>query len=361
VRSPRSPHAVVRVAAIALAGIAITAAAVPTRLAPGLSFTIRSYDNTEGKTEGTPSSSTSVQSIGSTMRFITPKDADASKRNAYGDDSYTILNGTERRVLIVMPARKQFMEFKFENMDTLGIALQAAGASTVATDVKVSGESLGSGGSVNGYLTKHYRITTDYTLPFEGDANYTKKVHSVEEFWATDALKDIPDPTEAIAKFFGKASGPMAGSSGSLNDLMRRRAETQRKLFTGMPIKSTYRSTETLGDGTKHESGSTTEIVDLKKTDLDPALFRIPEGYTRVDLQAMMTDLGGQFKNALRGAGKEKAAAKAGAKGEVAAEKDTTSVMDAAKEGVKQGAKEAGKEEVKDKVNKKLKGWLKRP
>jgi hypothetical protein len=359
VRSPRSPHAAVRVAAIALTGIAITAAAVPMRFAPGLSFTIRSYDNAEGKTDGTPSSSMSVQSIGSTMRFITPKDADASKRNAYGEDSYTILNGTERRALIIMPARKQFMEFKFESMDSLGVAFQAMGATTVATDVKVSGESLGSGGTVNGYPTKRYRITTDYTLPVEGDPNYTRKVHSVEEFWATDALKDIPDPTEAVAKFFGKASGPLAGTTGSLNDLMRRRAETQRKLFTGMPIKSTYKNTEVMGDGTKHESASTTEIVDLKKTDLDPALFRIPEGYTRVDLHAMMTDIGGQFKNALRGAGKDKAGAKVGANGEV--EKDSTSVMDAAKEGVKQGVKEGAKEEIKDKVNKKLKGWLKRP
>jgi hypothetical protein len=361
VRSPRSPHAAVRVAAIALVGFAITAAAVPMRFAPGLSFTIRSYNNADGKTDGAPSSTMSVQSIGSTMRFVTPKGADA-KSDAYGEDSYTILNGSERRMLIVMPPRKQYMEFKFETIDTLGLAVQAMGAATVATDVKVSGESLGSGGTVNGYPTKKYRITTDYTLPFEGDANYTKKVHSVEEFWATDALKEIPDPTEAIAKFFGKASGPMSGSTGSLNDLMRRRAETQRKLFSGIAIKSTYKTTETLGDGTKHENGSTTEIVDLKKVDLDPALFRTPDGYTRVDLQAMMSDIGGQLKNALRGAGKDKAAAKAGAKGEVAAdEKDTTSVVDAAKEGVKAGAKEAAKEEVKDKVNKKLRGWLKRP
>ena len=94
---------------------------------------------------------------------------------------------------------------------------------------------------MNGYSTKRYRINTSYS-EIPGSGNEVKHVDVVEEMWVTDALKDIPDPMEAFTRAFGGKNG-MPTMSGSLNDLMRQRGDAQRRLFTGLPVKTVATTT----------------------------------------------------------------------------------------------------------------------
>ena len=101
-------------------------------------------------------------------------------------------------------------------------------------------------------------------------------------------------------------ASPFAAISGSsLGDLMEKRYATQRKLFSGMPVKTVTTTTDVDASGTKKESTSFVEVGDVQKSDMDPALFTIPAGYTKFDLKKLV-NVGEQMKNAFEGLGQRK-------------------------------------------------------
>ena len=318
-----------------LASVALaTLAAAPAPYAPGLSFTIRSSTSTEGATP----SATHVQALGGVLRF----DGDASKQSASGKGSYTIVNPGAKTLQVVMPDRRQYLEINFGDStgQALGAMASLMAASTMVSDIQVSGSALGAGGTVNGYPTNRYRINTSYTEVASGD-EAPRKVRMVEEFWVTSALKDIPDPMEAFTRAFGGENG-MPQLGGTMSELLRRRGEAQRKLFTGLPMKSVTKSTVVESDGTTREETGTTEIVDLERKDIDAAALRVPAGFTKTDLQSFFS-VGNQVRGALR--------AKANQSTGAARSSDSTSFADdltnSARDGAKQGVDEA-KQEAKD-------------
>lgn len=293
--------------------VALGAATLPR--SPGLTFTIRSTTSTPDGAS-TPSS-TRVQFLDGVLRFDGEDSKDERNRSAYGAGSYWLVNTAERTMVVVIPSRRQYWEAKFDS--TAGVVLQAMAATTVITDIEVSGSALGSGGIVNGYPTKWYRITTSFAEAATDDSqDQRKKVRAVEEMWVTETLADVPDPMEAFTRAFGrKGAVPSTAGVGTVNELMQKRGDVQRKLFKGLPIKTVVTTTETTADGQTEET-STTEIVDLKRVELDPATFRVPDGYAKVDLNTL--------------------------------------VREAAKEAVKESAKDAAKEGAKDAAKDAIKG-----
>jgi len=63
----------------------------------------------------------------------------------------------------------------------------------------------------------------------------------------------------------------------------------------GMALKSVTWSTQTDKKGKVTADTVTMEITDLKKGDLDPALFDIPKGYEVVDMSQMMAGVGAKM------------------------------------------------------------------
>ena len=295
--------------------VALTAAVWPR--SPGLTFTIRTTstaDTADGRASVPPS--TRVQFLDGVLRFDA-EEADAPRsQSPFGRGFYWLVNSADRSMTAVMPARRQYLQVTFDS--TAAVVLQAMAASTVITDIEVSGTALGSAGVVNGYPTKRYRITMSYAeAPSDQSEGRRRRVRSVEEFWVTGALKDVPDPMEAFTRAFGgKGAIPSGAGIGSVNELMQKRGDAQRKLFQGLPIKTVTTTKETNADGEVAEYTSTTEIIDLKRVDLDPAGFRVPEGYERVDVARLV-----------------RAAA-----------------AEAAKEGAKESAKEGAKDAAKDAI-----------
>ena len=323
--------------AAAVGGCVVLGAAAPhvSTFASGLTFTVRTT-TLDSKGRSSPPQDSHVQYLAGTLRFDARSGGEQGA--SYGDGAYTLLDIAARSMTVVMPAQKQYLEFRFDS--TASVMTQAMAATTRASDISVDGEALGSGGTVNGYATKHYRIVTDYTqLPGVSDPDAPKRrVHSVEEFWVSDALKEIIDPTEALTRAFGandKVGG--IGTTGTMSELMRKRGAAQRKLFTGLPIKTVTRTTTTEPDGRKLEENGAMEIVDLRKADLDPASFKVPAGYAKLDVKAMMTNVGAQLKGAFRNAGHTPGDSTA----------DTTSVKDAATDAAKEAAKEGLKGSLK--------------
>lgn len=320
------------------AGALLALGAAPTPYAPGLSFTIKSSTSSDGTVTKPSGAGTRVQALNGILRF----DGEEGKSSG-GKDAYTIVNPAAKTISIVMPDSRQYIEINWGDSTGQAMGAMAAmmAATTVVSDIQVSGSAAGSGGNVNGYNTNRYRINTSFSeVPSSGGQ---RKVKMVEEFWVTNDLSDIPDPMEAFTRAFGGGSG-MPQMGGTMAELMRRRGEAQRKLFKGLPIKSVVKSTTTGPDGTKEET-STTEIVDLRKIDVDASAFRVPAGYAMMDMKSFM-NVGNQMRNALRGAGRSKSGTASSS-----SSTDSTSMVEdlanAAKEEAK-GMAEDTKQDAKD-------------
>ena len=334
---------------IALAGAAIvTLAAASAPFAPGVSFVIKSSTTRDGSTSAS-NPGTRVQALGGLLRF----DGDESRQSTGGKGSYVIVNPTAKSLSMVMPESRQYLQISLADSTTqaLGTMASLMAATTIVTDIQVSGTALGSGGVVNGYPTNRYRITTSFTeAPSSGEGQ--RKVRMVEEFWVTSQLKDIPDPIEAFTRAFGGKNG-MPQMGGTLSELMRKRGDAQRKLFTGLPLKSVSTSTMTERDGSTSEETSVTEIVDLKRADLDASAFEVPAGYTKLDMKSFM-NVGNQLRNALGGAGRKSGASANDSSGSMmdgladAAKDVARSAADEAKQETKNAAKDEARGAAED-------------
>jgi hypothetical protein len=324
---------------ILLAASALVAlGAAPAPYAPGLSFTIKSSSGGEGASP----SVTRVQALGGVLRF----DGDPSRQSAGGAGSYVLVTPAAKKLSIVMPERRQYLEIDFGDStgQALGAMASMMAATTVISDIQVSGSALGAGGSVSGYGTSRYRISTSDSEVASG-AERPRKVRLVEEFWVTNELKDIPDPMEAFTRAFGGRNG-MPQMGGTMGELLRRRGEAQRKLFSGMPIRSVAKSTIVESDGTTTEETSTTEIVDLKRTDIEASAVRVPAGFAKTDFKSFFS-LGGQMRGALRASGTRSAGAAKGGDSASFADDVASSAKDGAKRAVdetKQETKDAAKD-----------------
>ena len=296
--------------------VALAAAPVPSA-APGITFSIRSTNSANANPSN--ASTMRVQSLNGVLRFENDASSSGPGKEPGG---YTLVNPNARSLTMVMPQSHQYIQIKFDS--TAGLLIQAMSATAAVSDIKVSGSSLGSGGTVNGYSTNHYRITMSYTQLQGSSSSGGGHVESTEDFWVTDALKDVPDPMEAFTRAFGGKNG-MPTMGGSLNDLMRKRGDAERKLFSGLPIKTMTKTVAVNTSGAREEDNSTMEILDLKKVNLEPSAFQIPAGYAQVDFKSML-NVGDQLRSALRGAGG--AGNKSGANGAAKSGTANTSIVD---------------------------------
>lgn len=333
-------------AALTVAALSALATA-PVLLAPGISFTIRSSTTRDGSASGS-NEGTRVQALNGVLRF----EGDARNGNSGGAGSYVLVNPAAKSLSMVMPSSQQYIEINFADStrQALGSMASLMAATTLVSDIQVSGTSLGSGGVVNGYATNRYRINTSYA-EVAGGAEGKRSVRMVEEFWVTTQLKDIPDPMEAFTRAFGGQSGlPQMG--GTMSELMQKRGDAQRRLFTGLPLKSVVTSTLTEADGSTRVETSTTEIVDLKRVELDASAFRVPAGYAKMDMKAFM-NVGNQLRNAL-GRGRKSGSASSDSGGSMASElsgaaKDAArSAVDETKQETKDAAKNAAKSQAEE-------------
>lgn len=308
--SPFAPaRPIVRRAALpALAVLAAVAVAAPAAAQQGVGFTMRTTSAVEGG-DATPSV-VKVRTRGAVMRFDGVQEAGA-ERGDFGEGAYTLIDAAGRRIQIVMPGSKQYMELKFDDSTAAAIKTVAATSGAVA-DLQVSGQSLGSGGTVNGMPTSRHRLTTDFSQ-IVAAGERPRRMHVVEEYWVSDALRDVVDPLEQLGRTLGGRGGyaksPYAVVGGSsVNDLLSRRMAEQQRMFKGFPVKTVTTSEETAPDGTVQKSVTTTELSDVQRASFDAALFQVPDGYALFDASAFFANMEAQMKNAVKDNAKNAAA-----------------------------------------------------
>ena len=207
-----------------------------------------------------------AQGNGARIKFLTD-------HMLYQKDDFAV---TEDGVVMYLcsPATKTYHKF-----DTKAMMQQAQGMlDTMQKMTKMQYENIfvnvteqGDGGSVAGFPTTKYRVLIEYDINMKILFKKVKQHHK-EEFvvYATNDLSRDMLPGYHNQQMFGTGIEEIDGQiKGKLENI-------------GFPLK-----TEHLSYGEKNElvSKTTFEITEMEEKDLNPQLFKVPDGYTEKEIE----------------------------------------------------------------------------
>jgi len=244
-----------------------------------------------------------------------------------GKGSYFVVRDAGKEMLMVVPREKQYMKWD--------IATMLAGMSKVVnavggfvkmqiSDVKIDAQDLGAGESVQGYPTKHYRMTQNYTVSasFLGKSSKNRTETTVDYYFA---------PNLRIANPFVSNSQQMAMMAQfdmfKNSDYQSQMASATAKLpKNGVPLRTVTTTVTTDEKGKQETTTAVMEMVNFQKTNVPKSEFEIPSDYKMVEMPNF------------------NAATTADANGPKGPAVNADSVSAAAKEGAKDAAKDAAKQ-----------------
>ena len=255
-------------------------------------------------------------------------DASGSGGEMFGSrGSYFLMLEGGKKMLLVDPAQKSYMEWDMQNMLAGMSRMMGALGGLVRmemSDVKIEAQSMGSGGTVNGYSTQHVRLVQNYTMNTRVmGRTSTSRVETTTDYYFAPELKALVNPFVQNSSAF-TAMGDMFN-----NPEYKRQMEAAQAKLNGVPVKTVSRSVTTNPDGKQETGIVTTEMTGFQNTDIAAANFAVPSGFQVVEMP--------------RFDGAATAGVQGGAQGG-----DGQSIGDAVREGAAEGAKEGAKDAAKD-------------
>ena len=141
-------------------------------------------------------------------------------------------------------------------------------ASASFTNVSVTTEKLGAGEQMQGYPTEKVRMTVTYALSIMGQSLNTM---TTIEMWVAQL------PAAVITPFDGTV--PRSLMDGPMKELAEKTNAARKTLGTGTPLKTV--TTASITGPMSITTVNTVELLDVKVGDVDPAMFKVPDGFTK--------------------------------------------------------------------------------
>lgn len=163
-----------------------------------------------------------------------------------------------------------------------GVGLQAAADVGVVRfrvrDARIIPERLGRGDSVAGLPTRRVRLTEEFSVEVRafGIRADAVRMRVVTDYSVTAEPLLVHNPLIEMLSRLGSVLGQSDPA------FARQQSAARRALLTGTPLKVVVTTWTSAAD--EHGRGpevQTIEVSDLTRTRVDPAIFRIPEGFTR--------------------------------------------------------------------------------
>jgi hypothetical protein len=169
------------------------------------------------------------------------------------------------KMLSVSPSSKSYTEGNpAMNAIPAGL-LQQATISGVAVNV----EKLGPADTIQGYPTQKYRITTQYTMGIMGQS---LSANGTQEIWMAQLPSNITTP------FSGGM--PKEMMTGAMQEIGTQTAAAWKTIGDGTMLKMVSNQAMNAG-GMALNTTQTIELSDIKVGEVDPVVFKIPDGYTK--------------------------------------------------------------------------------
>jgi hypothetical protein len=266
-----------------------------------------------------------------------------------GKGSYFLMLDGGKKMMLVDPANKQYMEWDMASM-LAGISRTMNAVSGLVkmdmSDIKIESHNLGAGETLQGYKTVHYQMVQNYTVTVKVFGRGSKsRSESTTDYYFAPALRGLANPfvanSQAWAQSFDMFNNP---------DFKSQMAAAQSKIEYGVPVKTVVKTVRTDDKGKQETSVVTSEMVNFHNTDVPASTFHIPAGYTQVQMPKM---------DASMAAGGSANGKGANATSATVPDINADSIAAAAKDSAKNAAAEAAKEAAKSAAKNKLRGIFK--
>ena len=266
-----------------------------------------------------------------------------------GKGSYFLMLEGGKKMTLVDPANKQYMEWDMASM-LAGIsrAMNVMGGlvKMEMSDIKIESHNLGAGETLQGYKTVHYQMVQNYAVSVKVFGRGSKsRTETTTDYYFAPALKGLANPfvsnSQAWAQSFDVFNNP---------DFKSQMVAAQSKIEYGVPVKSVVKTVTTDDKGKRQTSVVTSEMINFHNTDVPASTFHVPVGYTLVQMPKMDRSM------AAGGSANGKAGNSTGA---TVPDIKADSLAAAAKDSAKAGATDAAKEAAKAAAKSKLRGIFK--
>ncbi len=263
-----------------------------------------------------------------------------------GKGTYFILKGGGAEMFLVDPNQKQYTKWDLANMFAgMSKMMNAVGGvvKMQMSDVHIDAQDLGPGEKIQGYATRHVRMTQNYSMTVSvfGRGHKTQNVSTTDYYFA---------PSLHIANPFVSNSQQMAMLSQmdvfNNPDYKNQMAAANAKIpKTGVPLKTVMTVVATDDKGKAETSVTTMEMVNFHASNIPASAFAIPADYKMVEMPNMNVHMAGN--NASGGDSHSAPAINA------------DSIAAAAKAGAADGAKQGVKDATRDAAARKIRGIFK--
>lgn len=198
----------------------------------------------------------------------------------FQDNSVVISKDGGKTLLVLDTKKKTYYELSLEDtFQAMGNMMKSMGG---MFQMSIDNQSVevtdgGDGGTIQGYPTRKYVVTTSYDLAMKiMGMNRSSHIDMKTESWSTD---QIPQDSMSFVQMRGLRTG--------MEDLDKL-IEAQTAAVKGFPLKQII--TTTTGQGRKTDTQTTTmEVTSIEKTNIADSEFEIPAGYEKGEspLEAM--------------------------------------------------------------------------
>ncbi|MDB4878381.1 MAG: hypothetical protein JWM41_4827 [Gemmatimonadetes bacterium] len=190
---------------------------------------------------------------------------------AKGD--YVLFDSTD--LVIVHPATREFVPLPRDAADKQLTQIEAMGLKLTIADVKVTIDSVPGSDTVAGRATRHFRMTTAFTMAIDAGAMQQRlATESTTDYW----VASIPGmPGNPLLQANGFASTPV--STGMFKELSSRVDSAAARMGSAVALKTATFSRLIQGPGSIVQMQQTSEVSGLKQRDVDESMLILPAGY----------------------------------------------------------------------------------
>lgn len=256
--------------------------------------------------------------------------------------SYFLVRDAGKKMLLVDPTNKQYMEWDMASMLAgMSKMVNAIGGMMKfeISDIKIDSRNLGAGETLQGYPTVHYQMVENYTMNVKMFGRSSKsRNETTTDYYFAPSLKGLANPfmsnSKAMAQSFDIFNNP---------DFKSQMSAAMSKIQFGVPLRMVVRTVSTDEKGKQQTSVMTSEMVNFKNIDIPKSTFTIPDDYKLIEMPKIDANVATGDPNAPK-----------------SADINADSIANAAKQGAKDGAKDAAKEAAKEAAKSKIRGIFKR-
>jgi hypothetical protein len=179
-------------------------------------------------------------------------------------------------ITIVHPSTEEYVPISAQMANDAFEQLQSLGVSISLGDLKVTLDSVRGADTVAGFPTRHFRMTTAFTLSFEAPIMQQRfATESVTDYW----VANVPGlPGDALLRVNSITSSPL---SSIFRDLSAKVDSAAALMGSASALKTKTVSRLIQGPGSSVTTEQTSEVSNLKHDRVAEALLSVPAGYKR--------------------------------------------------------------------------------